>query len=257
MPGIALQRWLTPMLRLFTIDHRGGSSRLHYAGGALEKRTRGTSMKESEAAAGTYLSQTELEALAAEGVIKAFPKNAIIVSEGDETDSFYVIISGRVKVFVSDEEGREIVLTTQGPGDYFGEMVLDGGPRSASVMTLEASRFAVIPEKKFHDFLLTHPTFSTHLIEKLIRRTRALTESVKSLALMDVYGRVARLLIELAVEEDGKHVIDERLTQQDIASRVGASREMVSRIFKDLATGGYISIDKKRITIHKAPPRHW
>ena len=209
-------------------------------------------MQGSKAAGGTYLSGMELRALAAQGVIKAFPKNAIIVSEGDETDSFYVIISGRVKVFVSDEEGREIVLATQGPGDYFGEMVLDGGPRSASVMTLEAFALRGHPEKKFHDFLLTHPAFSTHLIEKLIRRTRALTENVKSLALMDVYGRVARLLLELAVEEDGKLVIDEKLTQQDIASRVGASREMISRIFKDLAAGGYISIEKKRITIHKS-----
>lgn len=214
-------------------------------------------MKGSAAAAGTCLSDTELQALAAEGVIKAFPKNAIIVSEGDETDSFYVIISGRVKVFVSDEEGREIVLATQGPGDYFGEMVLDGGPRSASVITTEGSRFAVIPEQKFHEFLLTHRAFSTHLIEKLIRRTRALTENVKSLALMDVYGRVARLLLELAVEDGGKLVIDEKLTQQDIASRIGSSREMISRIFKDLALGGYISIQKKRITIHKSPPRHW
>ena len=149
------------------------------------------------------------------------------------------------------------MLGTQGPGEYFGEMVLDGGPRSASVMTLEASRFAVIPKNKFRDFVLSHPGFSLHLIEKLIRRTRALTESVKSLALMDVYGRVARLLLALAVPEDGRFVIEERLTQQDIASRVGASREMISRILKDLSIGGYITVDKKRITINKTPPRHW
>ena len=117
------------------------------------------------------------------------------MSEGDETDSFYIIVSGRVKVFVSDEEGREIVLGTQGPGDYFGEMVLDGSPRSASVMTLEPARFAVIPKSRFRDFLHAHPDFSIHLVEKLIRRTRALTENVKSLALIDVYGRVARMLL--------------------------------------------------------------
>src|SRR4051812_19879580 len=93
-----------------------------------------------------HLSHEKLDALAAEGVIKTFPKNAVIVNEGDDTNSFYVIVAGRVKVFVSDEEGREIVLTSQGRGDYFGEMVLDGGPRSASVMTLEPSRFAVIPK---------------------------------------------------------------------------------------------------------------
>jgi CRP/FNR family cyclic AMP-dependent transcriptional regulator len=206
---------------------------------------------------GTHLDQEELRTLSAQGIIKAFPRNTIIVSEGDETDSFYIIIAGRVKVFVSDEEGREIVLTTQDPGDYFGEMVLDGGPRSASVMTLEPSRFAVIPKQQFREFLRTHPGFSTHLVERLIGRSRALTGNVKSLALLDVYGRVARLLLELAVDDDGRMIVEEKLTQQDIANRVGASREMISRIFKDLVAGGYISIDKKRITIHKNPPRHW
>jgi CRP/FNR family cyclic AMP-dependent transcriptional regulator len=208
-------------------------------------------------AARKLLDSDELKALSAQGVVKAYPRNAIIVSEGDETDSLYVIVEGRVKVYVSDEEGREVVLGTQGPGDYFGEMVLDGGPRSASVVTLEPSRFAVVGKQRFRDFLYAHPEFSIHLVEKLIARTRALTENVKSLALMDVYGRVARLLLELAVNENGRLVVPEKLTQQDIANRVGSSREMVSRIFKDLTIGGYISIDNKQITIHKNPPRHW
>jgi CRP/FNR family cyclic AMP-dependent transcriptional regulator len=203
------------------------------------------------------LTEEELRALSGEGVVKAFPKQAVIVNEGDETDSLYVILSGRVKVFLCDEAGKEIVLGTQGPGEYFGEMVLDGGPRSASVMTLEPSRFAVVPKTKFREFLRNQPDFSVHLIEKLIRRTRALTDSVKSLALMDVYGRVARLLLELATEEDGKFVINEKLTQQDIANRVGASREMISKIFKDLSGGGYITIKGRRITINRTPPRHW
>lgn len=214
-------------------------------------------MKGSDMPAETHLNKDELRALSEQGIVKAYPKNAVIVNEGDETDSFYIIVSGGVKVYVSDEEGREIVLATQGPGDYFGEMVLDGGPRSASVMTLEPSRFAVIPKARFRDFLHSHPGFSIHLVERLIGRTRTLTENVKSLALMDVYGRVARLLLEIAVKEDGRMVVPGKLTQQDIASRVGASREMISRIFKDLTAGGYISIDKKRITIHKKPPRHW
>lgn len=214
-------------------------------------------MKSGDGTVGLQLKHDELQALSREGVLKSYPKNTIIVSEGDETDSFYIIVAGRVKVFVSDEEGREIVLATQAPGDYFGEMVLDGGARSASVMTLESSRFAVIPTGRFRDFLHSHPGFAIHLVEKLIGRTRTLTENVKSLALMDVYGRVARLLLELAVREDGRMMIAERLTQQEVASRVGASREMISRIFKDLIIGGYISIDKKRITIYKNPPRHW
>lgn len=203
------------------------------------------------------LDENELRALAAQGIIKSFPRNAVIVSEGDETDSFFIVVSGRVKVYVSDEDGREVVLRTHGPGEYFGEMVLDGQPRSASVMTIEPARMVVIPKARFRDFVRTHPDFTVHLIEKLIGRVRALTENVKSLALMDVYGRVARLMLDLASQENGKLVIQEKLTQQDIASRVGASREMISKIFKDLAAGGYISIDHKRITINKTPPRHW
>jgi CRP/FNR family transcriptional regulator, cyclic AMP receptor protein len=212
---------------------------------------------DEKAEGGTHLNEDELRALTAQGVVKSFPKNAVVVSEGDETDSMYVIVAGRVKYYVSDEDGKEVVLGTQGPGGYFGEIALDGGPRSASVMTLEPARFAVIPRDKVRDFLRTHPNFSIHLIERLIQRTRTLTESVKSLALMDVYGRVARLLLEMATEEGGKLVVSEKLTQQDIASRVGASREMISKIFKDLTAGGYLSVDRQRITINKTPPRHW
>lgn len=214
-------------------------------------------MQDQKPEASAQLNADELRALSEQGVIKSFPKNTVIVNEGDETNSFYIIVAGRVKVFVSDETGKEIVLGTSGAGDYFGEMVLDGGPRSASVMTLEPSRFAVIPKEKFRDFLVTHPTFAMHLVERLIRRTRTLTESVKSLALMDVYGRVARLLLELAKPVDGRLIIAERLTQQDIADRVGASREMISRILKDLTIGGYVTIEKKQITINKTPPQHW
>ena len=191
------------------------------------------------------------------GIARSFPKNSIIVNEGDATDSLYIIMEGRVKAFVSDAEGREVILSTQGPGEYFGEMVLDQGPRSASVMTLEPSRFLVVPKEDFRDFVLKTPAFSVSLIEKLISRVRSLTENVKSLALMDVYGRVARLLLELANEVDGVLVIEERLTQQDIANRVGASREMVSRILKDLSIGGYIAQTRERIVLLKKPPAHW
>ena len=204
-----------------------------------------------------HLNEDELKALSGQGVVKSFPRNAVIVNEGDETDSLYVVIAGRVKFFVSDEDGKEVILGTQGPGGYFGEVALDGGPRSASVIALEQSRFAVIPREKVRDFLRTHPDFAIHVIQKLIARTRVLTESVKSLALMDVYGRVARLLLEMAVEQDGKLVVTEKLTQQDIASRVGASREMISKIFKDLTAGGYLTVERQQITINKTPPRHW
>jgi CRP/FNR family cyclic AMP-dependent transcriptional regulator len=203
------------------------------------------------------LSDADLMAVGSHGVARTYPKNTIIVSEGDQTDSLYIILKGRVKVFVSDDAGHEVLLLTQGPGEYFGELVLDEGPRSASVMTLEPARFLVVPKKDFHDFVIKNPAFALSLIEKLIARVRSLTASVKSLALMDVYGRVARLLLELAEERDGGMVINQRLTQQDLASRIGASREMVSRILKDLSTGGYLTQSRSGIVLHRKPPEHW
>jgi CRP/FNR family cyclic AMP-dependent transcriptional regulator len=203
------------------------------------------------------LSPAELQAVSAHAVKRTFPKRAVIVNEGDPADALYIIVSGRVKVFAANAEGREIVLLTQGPGEYFGEMMLDEGPRSASVMTLEPSTFLVVPKAGLREFLVQNPAFAVRLIEKLIHRVRSLTASVKSLALMDVYGRVAGLLLEMAEEREGSWVIDERLTQQDIASRVGASREMVSRILKDLADGGYIAVQRDRIIVNRKLPTHW
>ena len=203
------------------------------------------------------LSAEELSAISAHAAARAFPRNAVVLNEGDRTDSLYIILEGRVKAFVSDTDGKEVVLSTQGAGEYFGEMVLDEGPRSASVMTLEPSRFLIVPKNDFKDFLMRNPAFAVRLIEKLIHRARALTENVKSLALMDVYGRIARLLLELAVERDGKLVITERLTQKDIASRVGASREMVSLILKDLTAGGYVHHEGHTLVIERTPPPRW
>ena len=199
----------------------------------------------------------DLKDFARHAVTRTFPKNTVVVSEGDRTDSLYIIVSGKVRIYVSDEQGKEIVLSESGPGDYFGEMVLDEGPRSASVMTLEPTQFLVVPKEDFEEFVKASPDFALHLILKLIKRVRALTNDVKSLALMDVYGRVARMLLDLAVERDGVLVIDNKPTQHEMASRVAASREMISRIFTDLTAGGYIKIDKDRIIIAKALPKAW
>jgi CRP/FNR family cyclic AMP-dependent transcriptional regulator len=203
------------------------------------------------------LSDADLMAVGSHGIARSYPKNTIIVTEGDKTDSLYVILEGRVKVFVSDGDGHDMVLSTQSPGEYFGEMVLDEGPRSASIMTLEPSRFLVVQKNDFRDFVVRNPAFALSLIDKLIGRARALTASVKSLALMDVYGRVARLLLDLAEETGGQLAISQRLTQQEIASRIGASREMVSRILKDLSTGGYLTQSRTGIVLHRKPPEHW
>jgi CRP/FNR family transcriptional regulator, cyclic AMP receptor protein len=203
------------------------------------------------------LDEKALRELAPHGAARSYPKNAVIINEGDETDSLYVLLSGRVKVFVSDEDGKEVVLSTMREGSYFGELVLDGGPRSASVMSLEPCRCFVIPMNDIQGLLERNPLFARHLIHMLIAKTRSLVKQVRDLALKDVYGRFAKFVDESAVDADGTRVVPERLTQQDIAERIGGSREMVNRIVKDLTAGGYISVDAKQITVHKRLPAHW
>jgi CRP/FNR family cyclic AMP-dependent transcriptional regulator len=191
-------------------------------------------------------------------VTRKYPKNVVLITEGDRSDSFYVILSGKVKVFLSDEHGKEVQLNTQGPGEYFGELALiDQAPRSASVMTLEPSQLAVVSRENFQRCLAENPDIAVELISFLVNRVRSLTENVKNLALLDVYGRVARTLLNLSSEQDDQLVIEERLTHQEIANRVGASREMVSRIMKDLCTGGYIQIRDRKIFIQAKLPPGW
>ena len=191
----------------------------------------------------------DLRDFAQRAVTRTFPKNTVVVREGDRTDSLYIIVSGRVRIYVSDE-GKEIVLGESGPGEYFGEMVLDEGPRSASVMTLEPTEFLVVPKEDFREFVATSPQFALNLILKLIKRVRALTNDVKTLGLMDVYGRVARMLLDLAVKRDDALVIEERPKPQEIAARVGASREMVNKILGELAEGGYIPLADGRVRVN-------
>ncbi len=195
--------------------------------------------------------------LATLGRVRSYPKNTVIITEGDSSDSLFVVLSGKVKAFVSDSEGHELILDTQGPGDYVGEMALDGKPRSASVVTLEPTTFSVVQREPLRDAIRRNPDFALEMLSKVIERARDATDNVKNLALLDVYGRVARLLLNMAVETDGKLRIPEKITQQEIAERVGASRDMVSRIFRDLTVGGYVTVENRIITINKKPPARW
>jgi CRP/FNR family cyclic AMP-dependent transcriptional regulator len=202
------------------------------------------------------LPATELAEIEQHGTVKSYKKNTIIINQDDETYSLYVILSGSVKVFISGEDGREAVLNHQSAGDYFGDLALiDRQPRVASVMTTEPSTLMIISREDFLRCLSKNPEIAINLIKPMTSRMRMLARNVSSLALLDVYGRVARTLLDEAREVDGR-LLTEKLTQQEIADMVGASRAMVSRILKDLKIGGYISIEKKRITIlQKLPPR--
>ena len=203
------------------------------------------------------LQDETLRSIATSGVVRTFARNTVLINEGDVGDALYVILSGRVKVFSSNEAGREFVIDFHGPGEYIGEMTLDGAPRSASVMTVEPTTCAVVNRAQFRDFILVHPDFAMHLIDRLIHRLRVTTGNLKSLALSDVYGRLVRLLNALAQDVDGRQVVPEKLTQQDIADRVGASRDMIGKLMKDLVAGGYLTVEERTIVILKKLPTGW
>ena len=203
------------------------------------------------------MNEDDLDGVVAQTVTRKFPKNTVIVSQGDETDSVYVILEGKVDVYLQNDKGKEIIINTLGEGETFGELAPLGRiPRQASIITTEESTFAIISRQVFMDTLLAKPSVSMQIIDLLINRIQDLTEEVSSLALEDVYNRVVRVLYKHA-DEVGDKLVTEKLTQQDIASRVGATREMVHRILKELKTGGYISIEGKHITIEKKLPPGW
>ena len=204
------------------------------------------------------LAPEETEKLTQLSTTRTYPANTILVSEGDNTDSLYVVLEGEVKVFASDEQGKEIILNILGPSEYFGELaLLDDESRSASVKTMKSTKVLVITKNDFKNSLTTDSEMAYNLIKALIRQVRGLTGNVKSLAFLDVYGRVARMLLDNAKNVDGQMIIEQKLTHQDIADMVGASREMVSRILKDLVNGGYITIKNKIYTINKKLPPGW
>ena len=197
--------------------------------------------------------------LAACGQVRTFARGSLIIREGDHGGALYVILAGRVKVFVSDAHGRELVLDHYGPPNAFGELSLDGLPRSASVRALEATACAVVEREALLAAIRADPEIALRMIATVSTRVRSATVNLKDLALMDVYGRVARLLLaqEYVAGPDGLKWSVERLTQQEIANRVGASRDMISRILRDLRAGGYIAVRDKRITILRRPPARW
>lgn len=197
--------------------------------------------------------------MAARGRTRSFPRGEHLIREGEAGDAVYVILSGRVKVYVSDTRGRELIVADYAAGEYVGEMALDGRTRSASVAAVEPTVCSVVARDALRTAIHDDPEIAMRMIATLIERNRQATGCLKNLALMDVYGRVARLLLdqETVVGADGLAWSRERLTQQSIADRVGASRDMISRILKDLRTGGYIALRDKRVAILRRPPARW
>lgn len=188
---------------------------------------------------------------------KHYHKRTVIIEKGDESSTLYLLEQGRAKVYVADDAGREIVLRELGPGDHFGELALLGGsPRTASVETLTDCDVRLLTGAVFQDFLAKHPEVALSLIRHLVHQVADLTDTASDLALLSVYGRIAKVLVDKS-EEQGGRLITPPLTQQQIADRVGCSREMVSRIIGDLKTGGYVSVEGKRFVLERKLPERW
>jgi CRP/FNR family cyclic AMP-dependent transcriptional regulator len=206
-----------------------------------------------------------LRELAAQGDVRRYRKGTIVIAEGDVGDTLFIVLAGQVKAYThngtsnnGDNNDKEITFGIFSEGEYFGEMALDGEARSADVITLQATTCAVITRARLLAFIALRPEFALQLLAKVIRRLRATTLNTKNLAFIDVYGRLTQCLYALAKpQDDGSQRIDERLTHAELASRVGCSREMVSRILKDLETGGYLQLVERRIVLLRKLPLRW
>ena len=180
---------------------------------------------------------------------RTYPKNSVILFEDDPGDALYVVAQGQVKVVLIGEDGREVILSVLGPGEFFGEMALiDDEPRSAHVIAMEDSSLLVLRREDFQGILKQSPGIAVALLRELSRRLRRVDEKVGSLVLLDVNGRVAQLLLDLATEEGGER-ITRRLTHHTIAQMIGSSRETVSRTMRELVDKGLIEVSRKDIVI--------
>jgi CRP/FNR family transcriptional regulator, cyclic AMP receptor protein len=197
--------------------------------------------------------------LAEAGVQRSYKKKSIIVSEGDSGDTVFILLEGSVRVFGQDANGREVTYGNIDAPSYFGEMSLDGGPRSASIEATTACQCAVVTRERVKSELTAHPELALELITKIIARARAATDTVRSMALKDAYGRLREVLEDLASEPDeqGHRKIKTGTTHASLALRIGTSREMVSKILRDLEIGAYFQCQGRVMKLVKKLPEKW
>jgi CRP/FNR family transcriptional regulator, cyclic AMP receptor protein len=199
-----------------------------------------------------------IELLAGKGVKRSFRKGVTLIQEGESGDEIFIILSGSVRAFSNDVKGKEITHGVYGAGEYVGEMSLDGGLRSANVEAIQATSCSVVTRQTLCIFIQEYPDFALELISKLIHRIRMATANSTSVALSNVYGRLVKFLNDLANSQADPHdFIEQKISHQQIANHLGCSREMVSRLMKDLEKGGYILTSSKKVRIEKPLPKNW
>ena len=199
-----------------------------------------------------------LAQLTLRGDIRTFQRGEMVCREGERSDHLYILVAGELKVFTLGENDRELVYNLLRPGELFGELILDGGPRTASVKAVCTSMCVVIGSDTLRAFLRNYPEFAEFLVQKLIARVRHVTEQLRDMAMKDVYQRATSLLNELAVDDGHQRLVDKAITQQEIANRIGATREMVNHVIRDLVRGGFVLRDGERgMVLLKDLPKHW
>jgi CRP-like cAMP-binding protein len=200
------------------------------------------------------LSDADITTLARVATRRKYPKDTVVFFENEEGDFFFMILEGRIKVTILGDDGREVILSILGPGDFFGEMaLLDNEPRSATAIAVEDSELLSLHRHDFQSVLADNRSIMSALIKILASRIRKANHQISTLALLDVYGRVARVIVDMAREE-GRRLKDGRIafrraTHQEIANRIGTTRETVTRMLKDLERQGMIHIEGREIIV--------
>lgn len=197
-----------------------------------------------------------LAELAKLGETRTWEPGTTVVHEGDVADCLYIVHSGELRAVLAGEGGRSVELNTLGAGELFGELMLSGERRAATVEVTARARLTRVGRVELERMMASHPHLALHLIQRLVQRVRTLTQTVGRLASVDVYGRLVGLFDALAVEQAGQRVVPGPMSQARIAERLGASKGMVNRLLQDLARGGYIDVSRERIVLlRKLPPR--
>ena len=198
-----------------------------------------------------------LAELTRHGETRTWEPGTAVVREGEVADCMFIVHSGELRAVVAGEGGRMVELNTLGPGEFFGELMLDGERRAATVEVTRRAQLTRVTRAEVERMLASRPDLAFHLVQRLVQRVRTLTRTVGRLASVDVYGRMVGLFDALAVDDAGRRVVPGPLSQARIAERLGASKAMVNRLLQDLARGGYIDVSRERIVLLKKLPARW
>ena len=203
------------------------------------------------------LSTTDLESFAGIATKRKYKKNMVLIQQGDDTGSLYILLEGEMRVYIEDDQGKELTVKILKPGNSFGELALLGDfPRIANVITMTDCVVSVVSKDSYLTILKENPQIALALIESLANMVRETTEELSSIALSDVYGRLTHILDKYAVDKEGQKQVP-KFTHREISNMIGSSREMVSKIMKELEKGDYISVAEEHYLVNKSLPSRW